>query len=95
MVRAPFATVRTAVVDPHDIAAVAAEALRSEARAEMITQMPAEYVAAFFDFYVTGTLDESPVRPTVQDVTGRAPRTFEQWATAHADAFARDGEQGR
>ncbi|WP_232663357.1 SDR family oxidoreductase [Pseudonocardia sp. TRM90224] len=25
--------------------------------------------------------------PTVRDVTGRAPRTFEDWATAHAAAF--------
>ena len=39
------------------------------------------------DVYVAGSLDESEVRPTVQELTGRAPRTFEQWATAHADAF--------
>lgn len=58
-----------------------------EARAEMTAAMPAEYVDAFFDFYVDGSLDESIVRPTVQEVTGRAPRTFEQWAKAHADRF--------
>ena len=58
-----------------------------EARAEMESSMPVEYVDAFFSFYVDGTLDESQVLPTVQEVTGRAPRTFEQWARSHADAF--------
>ena len=58
-----------------------------EARAEMSAAMPAEYVDAFFDFYVTGTLDESQPRPDVRDVTGREPRTFRQWAQAHASAF--------
>jgi uncharacterized protein YbjT (DUF2867 family) len=60
----------------------------AEARAEMEAAMPVEYVDAFFSFYVDGTLDESQVLPTVQEVTGRAPRTFEQWARAHADAFS-------
>jgi uncharacterized protein YbjT (DUF2867 family) len=128
VVRVPFPTVRAAVVDPYDIAAVAARALVTdehegrihlvsgpesllpadqvavlakvlerdlrcegltdeEARTEMEASMPVEYVDAFFDFYVGGTLDESPVEPTVREVTGRPPRTFEQWARAHADAF--------
>lgn len=127
--RLPFANVRTAAVDPRDIAAVAAKALLEdghegrtyyptgpesllpaeqvavladvlgrdlrfeaqpddEARAEMSEQMPAEYVDAFFDFYVNGSLDESVVRSTVQDVTGAPPRTFRQWAEAHAADFA-------
>ena len=59
-----------------------------EARAELSAAMPAEYVDAFFRFYVDGTLDESVVHPTVEAITGRPPRTFRQWATAHADAFA-------
>lgn len=129
VVRAPFATVRVATIDPFDIAAVAAQALRAdghagrvyaptgpepllpadrvrilgdelgrdlrfegqpddEARAEMSAQMPVEYVDAFFHFYAEGGIDESPVRPTVQEVTGRPPRTFTQWARAHAEAFA-------
>jgi len=58
-----------------------------EARAEMSAAMPAEYVDAFFRFFVDGDLDESVVLPTVQEVTGRAPRSFEAWARAHADAF--------
>jgi uncharacterized protein YbjT (DUF2867 family) len=58
-----------------------------EARDEMSRTMPAAYVDAFFSFYVDGTLDESPVLPTVEQVTGRPPRTFRQWAEAHASAF--------
>jgi uncharacterized protein YbjT (DUF2867 family) len=130
VVRAPFAGVRQAVLDPADIAAVAAEALLhaghegqvyrlsgpesllpeervrtlgtvlgrplrfqaqpdAEARAEMLAAMPSAYVDAFFSFYVEGTLDESPVLPTVEEVTGRPPRSFERWARAHRDALAR------
>jgi uncharacterized protein YbjT (DUF2867 family) len=58
-----------------------------EARAEMLEHTPVAYVDAFFDFYVAGNLDESEVRPTVRDLTGRAPRTFEQWATEHRADF--------
>ena len=49
--------------------------------------MPVEYVDAFFSFYVDGVIDESVVLPTVQDVTGSVPHTFEQWARAHASSF--------
>ena len=128
VVLAPFAGVRVAAIDPHDIAAVAAGALTSaehegrtyrlsgpepllpaeqvqvlgavlgrdlrfegqsdaEARAEMESVMPTEYVDAFFSFYAEGTLDESKVYPTVEDLMGRKPRTFEQLAIAHAGAF--------
>jgi uncharacterized protein YbjT (DUF2867 family) len=59
-----------------------------EARAEMSASMPAEYVEAFFSFYVEGTLDESPVLPTVAELTGRPARTFRQWAEAHAADLA-------
>jgi uncharacterized protein YbjT (DUF2867 family) len=58
-----------------------------EARAEMSEAMPAEYVDAFFRFFVDGDVDESAVLPTVQEVTERPPRSFESWARAHADAF--------
>lgn len=128
LVRAPFAEVRAAVIDPHDIAAVAALALRwsrhagqtyrltgprplrpaeqvttlaeilgrplrfeaqpdAEARAEMTATMPQKYVDAFFSFYVDGTLDESAVLPTVSELTGRPPRTFQDWAHAHRAEF--------
>jgi uncharacterized protein YbjT (DUF2867 family) len=128
VVRAPFGNARVAVIDPYDIAAVAAATLSqeghrggtyvlsgpepsrpvdrvrvlaavlgrdlqfqaqpdAEARAEMSAAMPAEYVDAFFSFFAGSTLDESAVLPTVERLTGRRPRTFEQWARAHADAF--------
>jgi len=58
-----------------------------EARAQMTAAMPVEYVNAFFSFYVDGTLDESPVLPTVTEILGRPPRTFRQWAEAHTAAF--------
>jgi uncharacterized protein YbjT (DUF2867 family) len=129
VVRDAFPDVAIAMIDPADIAAVAARALTTgehegqvyrlsgpaplrpadrvrvlaevlgrplrfdgqsndEARAEMGQAMPAEYVDAFFRFYVDGDLDESPVLPTVREITGNEPRTFEQWARAHADAFS-------
>ncbi|WP_199618124.1 SDR family oxidoreductase [Paenibacillus alkalitolerans] len=54
------------------------------ARQYMLRQMPAEIVDAFFDLNRQGF---STVLPTVEEVTGRAPFTFKQWATDHIDAF--------
>jgi uncharacterized protein YbjT (DUF2867 family) len=128
VVRAPFASVAVAMIDPWDIAAVAALSLTApghegrhysltgpqallpaervailgsvldrqlrfeaqpdaEARAEMSKAMPAEYVDAFIRYYADGTLDESVPLPAVQELTGRPPRAFRQWAVAHAGAF--------
>ena len=42
---------------------------------------------AFMSFFAYGELDESDVLPTVEDLTGSPPRTFEEWARAHARAF--------
>jgi uncharacterized protein YbjT (DUF2867 family) len=58
-----------------------------EARAEMSESMPSPYVDAFMSFFADGKLDESEVLPTVEQVTGRPPRTFAQWASEHADAL--------
>nr|WP_239158363.1 NAD(P)H-binding protein [Streptomyces sp. SID13726] len=58
-----------------------------EARADLESRMPKPYADAFVSFFLDGTLDESVVLPTVEEVTGRAPRTFTQWARARADAF--------
>jgi uncharacterized protein YbjT (DUF2867 family) len=60
----------------------------AEARGEMSEAMPADYVEAFFRFFVYGEVDESQVLATVEEITGRRPRTFEQWARAHAEAFS-------
>ncbi|NUT92827.1 MAG: NAD(P)H-binding protein [Saccharothrix sp.] len=57
------------------------------AREQMNATTPPEYVKAFFSFYRDKTIDETTVHPTVEQVTGRPPRTFEQWATAHAADF--------
>ena len=59
----------------------------AETRAEMSAAMPVEYVDAFFSFFVDGKLDESKILPSVQEITGKQPRTFEQWAVTHANAF--------
>ncbi|GAA2210296.1 NAD(P)H-binding protein [Nonomuraea monospora] len=59
-----------------------------EARAGMVAGgMPEAYAEAFYGFFARGELDESAVLPTVDEVTGRPPRTFEQWARANAGAF--------
>jgi uncharacterized protein YbjT (DUF2867 family) len=58
-----------------------------EARAEMVGQMPKEYVDAFFEFFREGAVDETTVHPTVKQITGRDPRSFEEWAEANAAAF--------
>jgi uncharacterized protein YbjT (DUF2867 family) len=60
-----------------------------EARAEMEQAMPNEYVDAFFEFFADGAIDETAVHPTVKEVTGRDPLTFDQWAEANANAFRR------
>jgi uncharacterized protein YbjT (DUF2867 family) len=59
----------------------------TEARAEMTRTTPPEYVDAFFSFFADGTLDESKVLSTVEEITGRPPRTFEQWALRHIETF--------
>jgi uncharacterized protein YbjT (DUF2867 family) len=64
------------------------EAVSNEAaREEMSASMPAEYVDAFFSFFVDGTVDETTVLPTVREVLGREPGTFERWVAANVDAF--------
>ena len=75
------------------LAAVLARPLRYEplsddqARAAMAADTPGPYVDAFFRFYSDGEFDDSPVLDTVERITGRPPRTFEQWARAHAEEF--------
>jgi hypothetical protein len=60
-----------------------------QARLEMAETTPAAYIDAFFRFYSEGEFDDSSVIDTVSRITGSRPRTFEQWARAHAGAFAR------
>lgn len=58
-----------------------------EARRTLSESMPPAYVDAFLDFFAARSLDESPVLPDVHDVTGRAPRSFHDWAQVHADTL--------
>jgi uncharacterized protein YbjT (DUF2867 family) len=129
VVRAPFADVPIAAIDPYDIAAVALVALTTsgheernyiltgpeallpadqvgmlsavlgrnlrferqsdtEAREELGKSFPPNFVEAFFQFFARGEFDDSSVLPTVFEVTRRQPRTFTQWANAHAKTFA-------
>jgi len=59
----------------------------AEAKEQMSAGMPAEYVSAFLSFFADGTYDDSVVYPTVQQLLGRPPQSFGQWANAHAAAF--------
>jgi|SRR5579875_1088690 len=63
------------------------ELSNDETRAELLSQMPQAYVDAFFDFYVAGSLDESPVLPTVEQILNRPPGTFADWVHAHRNLF--------
>jgi uncharacterized protein YbjT (DUF2867 family) len=58
-----------------------------EARVELGKFTPPGFVDAFFRFFVKGEFDDAIVLPTVKEITGHAPRTFEQWARAHAADF--------
>jgi uncharacterized protein YbjT (DUF2867 family) len=57
------------------------------AREEMSKSFPANFVDAFFRFFAEGEFDDSQVLPSVLEITGRQPRTFKQWAMAHAEGF--------
>ncbi|WP_236790628.1 NAD(P)H-binding protein [Amycolatopsis sp. GM8] len=86
---------------PAELVAVLAEVLgrnlrcvelsNDETRAELQQGTPPEYIDAFFNFYVDGTLDEATIHPDVSDVTGRPARTFRQWAETHAARFRSAG----
>jgi uncharacterized protein YbjT (DUF2867 family) len=58
-----------------------------EARRRMEEAMPDTMVDAFFQFFRRGGYDDSHVDDTAAHLLGRPPRTFHDWARAHADAF--------
>ena len=60
-----------------------------QARAEMAGNTPPPLVEAFFRFYSEGEFDDARIVGTVQSLTGRVPRRFQEWARDHVDAFAR------
>jgi uncharacterized protein YbjT (DUF2867 family) len=59
------------------------------ARTQMATDTPTPFIEAFFRFYSDGEFDDSIVLDTVERITRRPPRTFTDWAQAHAQAFRR------
>jgi uncharacterized protein YbjT (DUF2867 family) len=63
------------------------------ARTRMATDTPTPFIEAFFRFYSDGEFDDSVVLDTVERITRRPPRTFTDWARAHAQAF-RNKETG-
>ncbi|WP_336213113.1 SDR family oxidoreductase [Nonomuraea sp. LPB2021202275-12-8] len=127
-IAAPFGQIGLPVIDPDDIAAVAAATLtqpghtkaiyeltgpmsatprqraaaigdaigepvtfldqtREEARAQMLTFMPAPVADTTLDILGTPTVREQTVSPDVEKILGRAPATFADWAKRNAAAF--------
>ncbi|ARE73003.1 MULTISPECIES: SDR family oxidoreductase [unclassified Streptomyces] len=128
VVAAPFGDVGVPIIDPADIAAVAAACLlsdrhtggvyeltgpevitprqqaeaiaatlgspvgfrelsRGEAKAAMTQSMPAELADDTLDILGSPSPAELRVSPDVQQVLGRAPRPFADWAARNAAAF--------
>lgn len=57
------------------------------ARTALARVFPPAFVDAQLRFFEAGEFDDARVVSTVHDVLGRPPRTFDQWAAAHAAAF--------
>lgn len=128
VVAAPFGDVGVPIIDPADIAAVAAACLlddrhtggvyeltgpevitprlqaeaiaaalgspvkfheltRAEARAAMSRSMPAELADDTLDIIGSPSPAELRISPDVQQVLGRAPRPFADWAARNVAAF--------
>ena len=59
-----------------------------DARARMAADTPAPFVDALFRFFSDGEFDDAQILGTVRALSGREPRTFEQWARAHVAELA-------
>ena len=60
-----------------------------EARRDLSAAMPAPMVDAFFEFSRGKTYLDDEVTGTTEALLGRPPRTFGDWAHAHAGRFSR------
>ncbi|MFE6270217.1 SDR family oxidoreductase [Streptomyces goshikiensis] len=75
------------------IGRVTGRALRHEeitperAKEAMSAHMPADIVEATLEFLGSPTVAETQPLPTVETVTGKPARTFEEWARDNAEAF--------
>jgi hypothetical protein len=65
----------------------AVDALLGTDSRRMGESMPDTLVDAFFQFFRRGGYDDSHVDGTAARLLGRPPRTFGDWALAHAEAF--------
>jgi uncharacterized protein YbjT (DUF2867 family) len=63
------------------------EQSRAEARAQMMQFMPEPIAEATLDILGTPKAAEQRVSPDVEQVLGRPPRTFAQWAAHNVSAF--------
>ncbi|WP_116042795.1 SDR family oxidoreductase [Amycolatopsis palatopharyngis] len=63
------------------------EVPRDTARKELLANWPDEFAEGALDAWAGMVTDPEPVTTNVRDVTGRPARTFQQWATDHADEF--------
>ncbi|MEV0804501.1 NAD(P)H-binding protein [Kribbella sp. NPDC050281] len=61
---------------------------RAETHDELQASMPAPYAEAIEGFFGDGIIDETTVNETVRQVTGRVPRTLQDWVRENAGLFA-------
>jgi uncharacterized protein YbjT (DUF2867 family) len=58
-----------------------------EAFNELKKSAPPGFAEAFRRFFVEGEFDDARLLPTVRELTGREPRSFEAWAKRNAKSF--------
>jgi uncharacterized protein YbjT (DUF2867 family) len=63
------------------------ERTRAEARAEMLRFMPEPVVEGTLDILGDPTPEEQKVSPAVEEILGRPPRSFADWAARNVTAF--------
>ncbi len=61
---------------------------REETHEELYATMPPQYAGAIESFFADGIIDETSVNDTVEKVTGRRPRTLQEWTRENAALFA-------
>jgi uncharacterized protein YbjT (DUF2867 family) len=64
------------------------EMTRAETHDQLYSSMPPQYAGAIESFFGDGIVDETTVTDTVEQVTGHAPRTLQEWTRENAALFA-------
>jgi hypothetical protein len=57
------------------------------ARHDVLAAWPGPVADMLLSAYAAAVDCPAPVTPTIQDITGRPPRTFREWAIDHAVDF--------